>query len=261
MTGREMNGTPRGLHRRKVLSPAKEIAFTALTCAMLIGVQYALYALPGVECVTVLLACTAYVFGARFGFFTGLCFALLRCIVFGFYIQVVILYCIYFPLFGLVFGLAGRLKGTKKLPLSFKVSLNAVCAALCVAALCIAGTGALKIAPVYEGMVYTLLYIAGVFFGIAALTFDCIWIFCRGGEHADRAMKLIFVTSAAALCTICFTLLDDALAPLILGLSERGALAYFYASFAAMLPQTVCTIVTVALLFVPITQTLDKILR
>ena len=80
------------------LSPAREIAYVAVTCALLIGVQLALYALPGVECVTALLLCASFAFGARFGFLTGLAFSLLRCILFGFYPSVIILYCIYFPL-------------------------------------------------------------------------------------------------------------------------------------------------------------------
>ena len=67
------------------------------------------------------------------------------------------------------------------------------------------------------------------------------------------------MTALAALCTVAFTLIDDVVSPLILGLTQRGALAYFYASFTAMLPQTACTVVSVGLLFYPLTAILKKL--
>ena len=38
-------------------------------------------------------------------------------------------------------------------------------------------------------------------------------------------------------------------------------MTYFYGSFLALVPQTLCTIATVSLLFVPFTKTFDRIAR
>ena len=52
--------------------------------------------------------------------------------------------------------------------------------------------------------------------------------------------------------TILFTLLDDVITPLFYGYSSRAALVYFYNSLIVMATQSVCTVVTVSLLFVPL---------
>lgn len=72
------------------------------------------------------------------------------------------------------------------------------------------------------------------------------------------ALKVITFTSVGAVCTILFTLLDDIITPLFFGYDKLTALAYFYSSFTAMLPQTVCTIVTFSTLFLPLTCVLKR---
>ncbi len=57
------------------------------------------------------------------------------------------------------------------------------------------------------------------------------------------------LAALAAFFTVCFTLLDDVLTPLFYGYTWDAALAYFFTGFLAMLPQTVCAAVSVALLF------------
>lgn len=239
------------------LSPAKQIAYAAVTCAMLIGVQLALYAVPGVELVTVLLLSTSYVFGARFGFLTGLSFSLIRCILFGVYLSVIILYCLYFPLFGVIFGLMGK---RRNLPIScaVKILLNVVLIALGVAAMCAAWFNLIKVARAYKKTTDALLWALGAIFILTAVAFDAVWATSRKNDR-QRTLKLFLIATAAAVCTICFTLIDDVVTPLVLGMSQRAALGYFYASFTAMLPQTVCTIVSVSLLFYPLTAVLRRI--
>lgn len=239
------------------LSPAREITYAAVTSALLIGVQLALYAVPGVECVTVLLLCTSYAFGPKFGAITGVSFSLLRCILFGVYPQVVVLYCIYFPLFGLIFGLIGRMDGQLKLPV--KIGVNIVLAVLSSAAFCAAALGLIKISVIYKALTTALCWALGGIFAAILLAFDAIWL-CGRRRGAQSILWLFFVTTVAALCTVCFTLLDDVIGPLMLGMTFDGAVAYFYASFAAMLPQTVCTVATVATLFYPLTA-IFKIIR
>jgi hypothetical protein len=66
----------------------------------------------------------------------------------------------------------------------------------------------------------------------------------------------------AALCTICFTLLDDVITPLFTtGMDIDTVFTYFTTSLLAMLPQTACTIVTVSTLFYPLTALLYKVIR
>lgn len=88
---------------------SKEISVVALFAAMLIGVQFALSGIRGVELVTVFLLCFSYAFGPWRGAVAALAFALLRNLVFGFFPTVVILYCIYYPVFALAFGFSGKL--------------------------------------------------------------------------------------------------------------------------------------------------------
>ncbi len=230
-----------------------------MTSAILICVQLALYAVPGVECVTVILLCASYAFGAKFGFFTGLTFSLLRCILFGFYPSVIALYCIYFPLFGLIFGLAGRLNG-ERLPTAFKIGVNVLLAVLCAGAFCAAGFDLIKISRIYKETVDGLLWALGGIFAAMLIVFDGLWIACRKSS-GENALKLFFITAVAAACTVCFTLLDDVISPLVIGMTKGGALAYFYASFTAMLPQTICTVITVGFTFYPLTAALNRAVK
>ena len=90
------------------MKSAKEIIIPAVFTAMLIGVQLVLSGVAGVELVTVLLLTFTYVFGLKQGFIVANAFSILRCALFGFFVNVVLLYLIYFNLFVLVIGLIGR---------------------------------------------------------------------------------------------------------------------------------------------------------
>ena len=76
--------------------------------AMLIGVQLILSGVAGVEMVSALLLCFAYSLGALRGMAVATLFAVVRCFVFGFHINVLILYLVYFNLFSLFFGWLGK---------------------------------------------------------------------------------------------------------------------------------------------------------
>ena len=67
---------------------------------------------------------------------------------------------------------------------------------------------------------------------------------------------LVIAVSAAVVCTVAFTLLDNLLTPLWYHYSARAAKAYFVASLPFMLGQSVCAAVTVGGLFVPLTKAL-----
>ena len=90
----------------------KDLARLAMCVAMLIGGQLALSALSGVEIVSVLLLCFAFSYGRRDGVMIAVVFSLLRCLIFGFHINVIILYLIYYPSFAFFFGwLSTKIKG------------------------------------------------------------------------------------------------------------------------------------------------------
>ncbi|MGN0814404.1 MAG: hypothetical protein ACI4MH_04140 [Candidatus Coproplasma sp.] len=244
------------------LSPAKEIAYVAVSCALVICAQLALSAVPGVEVVTAFFVCLSFSFGARFGFFLGASFSILRCIIFGVYPSVLILYAIYFPLLGTLFGFVGKIKREtwERYPLYFAVLVCASLLIICCASATCAALNLIKISRLYATAINVLLWIICGLSGGALIAFLTLYILKRCGIcRLEGALKLLTVTVLAAVCTVCFTLLDDVITPLVIGMTAEGALAYFYSSFIAMLPQTVCTIITVSLTFYPLTASLRRI--
>lgn len=166
------------------MKSAKDITLIAMYSALLIGVQFILSSLLGVELVSVMLALYSLTFGAKRGMATAVVFSLLRCIIFGFFPSVIILYLIYYPSFALVFGL---LKGIKY-----------------------------KIYPIFCIVITTL--------------------------------------------TICFSLLDDVITPLVLSFSTIGAWkSYFLASLPVLLTHSVSVGVSAAVLFYPLSRVLSKL--
>ena len=91
----------------------RDIALIGVFTALLIGGQLALSAVSGVEVVTVLFLSFAYHFGVRRSLLVANAFSLLRCLIFGFFPTVIILYLVYYNLFAVIFGLVGRLLGGK----------------------------------------------------------------------------------------------------------------------------------------------------
>ena len=84
------------------------VAVVAVFTALLLAAQYALWFVKGVEAVTVLLLVFSYRFGVRCGVLSAIAFSLLRCLLFGFFPNVVLLYLIYYPLFAACFGGVGN---------------------------------------------------------------------------------------------------------------------------------------------------------
>lgn len=231
---------------------ARDIAVISIMCALLIGGQLLFTAVSGVEIVTVLLLCFCYTFGVRRGLLTATVFSLLRCLIWGFYPSVVVLYLVYYNLFALLFGLLGRFlskerKGVRK---AISVSCVEILFILLIATGSCYLAGVIKISRLLAGGLKVLSWIV---VGIGGTGFIAFNVLHFSGKHS-KVCDLIAVTVSAAICTICFTLLDDIITPLFLGFNADTALTYFYTSFAAMIPQTVCTLVTVSLLFLPLTK-------
>ncbi len=90
------------------MNKTKDVTVTAMYTALLIAAQYALSFVAGVEVVSVMIAVFAAVFGSKKGVILGLSFSVVRCIFFGFYPTVIVLYAIYFPLYAFVVSIPAR---------------------------------------------------------------------------------------------------------------------------------------------------------
>jgi hypothetical protein len=108
------------------MNNTKFIVRVAMSVALLIAGQMALTAISGVEIVTVLLLCLSFHYGIRTGLAIATTFSLLRCFFFGFQIHIILLYLIYYNLFGLFFGWLGKRLGGKITVL--RVGLVTACA-------------------------------------------------------------------------------------------------------------------------------------
>ena len=89
------------------MNKTKFVVRVAMCVALLIAGQLALSSVSGIEIVTVMLLCFCYCYGVRHGVAIATTFSLLRCFVFGFQINVIVLYLIYYNLFAVFFGWLG----------------------------------------------------------------------------------------------------------------------------------------------------------
>lgn len=94
-----------------------------------------------------------------------------------------------------------------------------------------------------------------IYYNLFAFFFG--WLGPRFTGKITLVKKLILIASAMAF-TICFTLLDDVLTPLLYGFHANAAKVYFLQSLTAVVPQTLCTLVTVSVLFTPLTRVIQK---
>ena len=160
---------------------AKEISIISVFVALLIGGQFILSAVSGIEIVTVLSVAFFFCFGVVRGCIVATSFSLIRCFLFGFFPNVVILYLVYYNLLALSFGLLGVAFHKK---VDFK--------------------------------------------------------------------KFVVVIFLAVVMTVAFTMLDNLITPAFYGFTLKAKKAYFIASLATMIPQVICALATVSLLFYPL---------
>lgn len=170
------------------MNKTKFVVRVAMCVALLIGGQLALSSISGIEIVTVMMLCFCYCYGIRHGIAVATTFSLLRCFVFGFQINVIVLYLIYYNLFAVFFG----------------------------------------------------------------------WLGVRCNKETSFVKTMIAVV-AAVVFTILFTLLDDVVTPLIFAFHPKAATAYFINSLYAVIPQSICAAVTVAVCFHPLVRVIKKV--
>lgn len=75
-------------------------------------------------------------------------------------------------------------------------------------------------------------------------------VFGKWVKDSLRALPVLTITACVG--TAFFCLMDNILTPIWYGYSEKAAKIYFYSSFSFMIPQIICTAVSVALLFMPL---------
>ncbi len=170
------------------MNKTKFVVRAAMCVALLIGGQLALSSVAGVEIVTVMMLSFCYCYGVRHGIAVATTFSLLRCFIFGFQINVIILYLVYYNLFAIFFG--------------------------------------------WLGTHFT-------------------------GKNA--LLKTVIVVASAVVFTVLFTLLDDVITPLIFSFSKNAATVYFYNSLYTLIPQVICTAVTVSVCFHPLMRVIKKV--
>ena len=95
-----------------------------------------------------------------------------------------------------------------------------------------------------------------VYYNLFAIFFGWLGKRFSGGTSL---LKTVVVVVSAVVFTVCFTLLDDVITPLIGGFHPNAAKVYFLQSFTAMVPQSICTLVTVSLCFPPLTKVIQKL--
>ena len=109
------------------MNKTKFVVRVAMCVALLIAGQLALSSVTGIEIVTVMLLSFCYCYGVRHGIAIATTFSLLRCFVFGFQINVIVLYLVYYNLFAVFFGwLGARFTGKNALLKTVIVVASAV---------------------------------------------------------------------------------------------------------------------------------------
>lgn len=164
----------------------KNLIFCALFTALLLASQLILSSIAGVEIISILLLAFCYKKGVKNGLLVATAFSLLRCFIFGFMPNVIILYLIYYNLFAVVFGLVG-----KCFSYNYSLKSHVVCVVL------------------------------------------------------------------SGIMTVCFTLLDCVITPLIFAFNYDSTSAYFIASIPVIIPHTICVVATTIALFFPLIKVLS----
>ena len=100
----------------------------------------------------------------------------------------------------------------------------------------------------------TVLVLYLVYFNGLAAAFGGIG---NGVQKPLRALWWIVIT--ACVFTACFSLLDGIITPLWYGFSARATRVYFTASLPFMLPQIICTAISVSVLFLPLQKAFSLI--
>ncbi len=106
------------------------------------------------------------------------------------------------------------------------------------------------------GFFPTVLILYLIYYNALALVFGGF-----GAKYKKPTEKTWLVVVFACVCTAGFTLLDCVISPLFYGFTYAATKAYLLSSLPVCGIQTVCTGITVGVLFIPLTKTFSKIKR
>ncbi|MBQ9713791.1 MAG: hypothetical protein IJV83_00540 [Clostridia bacterium] len=104
------------------------------------------------------------------------------------------------------------------------------------------------------GFFPTVLILYLTYYNVLACIFGALGRVVKKPLHA-----LWWLTAVACLCTVGFTMLDNVITPWFYAFSHKAWRVYFYASLSFMIPQVVCTAVTVSVLFYPLQRVFKQI--
>ena len=97
------------------------------------------------------------------------------------------------------------------------------------------------------GFFPTVLILYLVYYNLLALSFGLL------GKKIIKPIKALpLIVLIACLGTVLFSMIDNVLTPIWYGYGTRATRAYFLASLPFMIPQVICTAVSVACLFLPL---------
>lgn len=100
------------------------------------------------------------------------------------------------------------------------------------------------------GFFPTVIILYLVYYNLLAVVYGLMGrVFKR---EVNRWWQALIFVAVACVMTVFFTLLDDVITPLYMGMSEKATYAYFYSSLPVMGMQTLSVSFTVSFLFVPI---------
>ena len=111
----------------------------------------------------------------------------------------------------------------------------------------IAATGFSLLRQLVFGFYPKVLILYLIYFNLLTFVFGLM-----GRKTELRAKKVWLVTLVACIGTTCFTMLDNLLTPIWYGYNARLTWIYFYGSMPFMIPQVICTALSVAFLFLPL---------
>ena len=114
---------------------------------------------------------------------------------------------------------------------------------------CIAATAFSLLRQLVFGFFATVLILYLVYFNLLACLFGLL-----GKKTRANGKNLIWLILTACLCTVFFSVFDNLLTPIWYGYSARATKAYLLASLPFMIPQVLCTAVSVGVLFLPMVK-------
>ena len=104
------------------------------------------------------------------------------------------------------------------------------------------------------GFAPTVLILYLIYFPLLTFIFGVL------GSKIKKPLKLLpLIVLVACVCTAIFTMLDNVITPVWYGYGQKSAKLYFMASIPFMIPQVICTLISVSVLFFPLYKAFNSI--